>query len=145
WDRMGSDGSYLVKKTQRAVWADIRLLSRLPHWSRAGRMPALRSLVVRLLVIAVVGVAWVTSGEPSAATRGRAALVREALLPTSIGFWNTRHGLIATGTGCQLFGGSWAPCMEGTVSVTTDGGRSSRVLVRSHLPVDALAVAGAGQ
>jgi photosystem II stability/assembly factor-like uncharacterized protein len=63
-----------------------------------------------------------------------------ALIPNTIAFWDAEHGLIGTGFQyCDLAG-----CSGGTISLTEDGGKTSRVLVRTPGPVSWLSVARGG-
>jgi photosystem II stability/assembly factor-like uncharacterized protein len=55
-----------------------------------------------------------------------------ALVPSSIAFWNGSDGLIGTGRGC----------CAGTVSVTSDSGRTYHVVLRTSRPVKWVATAG---
>jgi hypothetical protein len=64
-------------------------------------------------------------------------------LPNTIAFWNQEHGLIGTGNETYL-GTPWQVCerkCRGSISVTTDGGRTSHVLVRTPGPVVRIMVA----
>jgi photosystem II stability/assembly factor-like uncharacterized protein len=63
-----------------------------------------------------------------------------ALVPNAIAFWDAEHGLLGTGFQyCAL-----ASCAGGTISLTEDGGKTSRVLLRTHGPVTWLSVAPGG-
>jgi Photosynthesis system II assembly factor YCF48 len=63
-----------------------------------------------------------------------------SLLPSAIAFWNRQHGLI--GTGFEDYPGTLD---RGSISVTTDGGRTSHVLVQTPGPVVRIAVARPAQ
>jgi len=57
--------------------------------------------------------------------------------PTAIVFWSTRQGLLGTGS-CLLYA-----CKHGTISLTTDGGRTFRVVLNTEGTVESLQRIGA--
>jgi hypothetical protein len=63
-----------------------------------------------------------------------------ALLPNATAFWDVAHGLL--GTGFQYC--ARANCEGGTISLSEDGGRTSRMLVRTAGPVSWASVAARG-
>src|SRR2546430_713964 len=65
------------------------------------------------------------------------ALPQTAVVPSAIAFWNARHGLLATRS-CRSPGS----CQTGTISLTSKGGRTFRVVLRTHKEVLALQTAG---
>jgi photosystem II stability/assembly factor-like uncharacterized protein len=56
--------------------------------------------------------------------------------PTSIVFWDIRRGLLAAGS-CRLYS-----CHHGTISLTSDGGRTFRVVLRTNGTVSSLKTVG---
>ena len=66
------------------------------------------------------------------------ALPHAAVVPSAIAFWDARHGLLAANS-CSRSDGS---CQTGTISLTTDGGRTFRVVRRTRRQVLALRTAG---
>jgi hypothetical protein len=71
-----------------------------------------------------------------AATAGWTAKAAGRLLvPESIAFWNTQDGLIGSGGYCEF-----ATC-PGSISVTHDGGRTSRIVLRTAKSVEWVTVA----
>ena len=80
------------------------------------------------LVLSVGGSAPEVIAKPGAGIPG---LPRQ--LPNALAFWSGNRGLVATGTA--------RPC-AGAVSLTTDGGRSFRVLLRTRGPVEWVTTAG---
>jgi photosystem II stability/assembly factor-like uncharacterized protein len=58
-------------------------------------------------------------------------------VPTAMAFWDARRGLLGT-RNCELA----ARCRAGTIELTTDGGRTFRVVLRTRRPVVALQTAG---
>jgi photosystem II stability/assembly factor-like uncharacterized protein len=74
------------------------------------------------------------------ARREAVATSLPALLPNAIAFWDAAHGLL--GTGFQYC--TRGDCRGGTISLTEDGGRTSRVLVRTAGPVTWVSVAPSG-
>jgi hypothetical protein len=58
-------------------------------------------------------------------------------VPTAIAFWDARRGLLGT-RNCTFA----AQCRAGTIELTTDGGRSFRVVLRTRRPVATLQTAG---
>ena len=56
--------------------------------------------------------------------------------PTAVVFWSAQRGLLGAGV-CREY-----PCKAGTISLTTDGGRTFRVVLRTRAPVERLETAG---
>jgi hypothetical protein len=100
-----------------------------------------------LLVVALIAAG--ASGAVGTAARSAVSVTPLALLPSSVAFWNEDHGLIATGN--ENYPGSPDQqcrngiCRPGTISVTDDGGRTSRVLVRTPGPATWVGVTGRRQ
>ena len=64
---------------------------------------------------------------------------RVALVPNAIAFRDSRHGIMGTGwQSCASTGFGCKP--QGTISLTTDGGRTWTVLLRTPRPVVAVSV-----
>ena len=60
----------------------------------------------------------------------RVMLPAPALVPNAVAFWNAQHGVLATGrVRCEPH------CAGGTISLTTDGGRTFRVVLRTRVAV----------
>jgi photosystem II stability/assembly factor-like uncharacterized protein len=96
----------------------------------------LRLLALGAVVLSLAG-ADVARGGTRAARPPR---VSAPLVPNAIAFWDADRGLIATGFRyCDV-----GRCEGGTISLTTDGGRTSRVLLRTPAPVTWVAVAAQG-
>src|SRR5947209_7287729 len=89
----------------------------------------LQRAAVFALLVASGAVSW-TIAAPGVAT--------PRLVPWSIAFWNARDGLIGAGAACSR------PSCPGTISVTHDGGRTSRVVLRTHAAVEWVTVAAGG-
>lgn len=93
------------------------------------------SLVLAASVIVAVGV----GGEAAAARSGRSAHpdLPATLLPVAIAFRNPNDGILGTGFESCGPGPSGGGCREsgGTISRTTDGGRTWRVVLRTSRPV----------
>jgi hypothetical protein len=85
-------------------------------------------------MVTVLG-ALVIATSTSSATGGPAAqLPRVALVPNAIAFSDLRHGIAGTGwLGC--FNSAFGCRMQGTISITSDGGRTWTVVLRTRLPV----------
>lgn len=79
-----------------------------------------------LLVTVIVGVAM----QAGAAARSSTAL---ATRPDSIVFWNAHDGLLAVE---QCPGSGAQPCQRSVVELTTDGGRTYRVVLRARGSLD---------
>jgi photosystem II stability/assembly factor-like uncharacterized protein len=58
----------------------------------------------------------------------RAMLPAPALVPNAVAFWNARRGVLATGRVACL-----PHCAGGTISLTTDGGQTFRVVLRTRV------------
>ena len=58
-------------------------------------------------------------------------------VPTAVAFWDARHGLLGA-RDCTFA----ARCRGGTIELTTNGGRSFRIVERTRRPVIALQTAG---
>jgi hypothetical protein len=79
----------------------------------------------------------------SAAAGRTAKLPRSALTPDSVAFRDRLHGILGGGwQGCEYSSGHCRP--EGTISVTSDGGRTWRVVRRTARPVVAAAYSRRG-
>jgi photosystem II stability/assembly factor-like uncharacterized protein len=59
--------------------------------------------------------------------------------PTSAAFWDVRHGVL--GASACAHG---TPCRSGTISLTSDGGRTFHVVERTRSPVQSVQTAGGG-
>jgi hypothetical protein len=85
-----------------------------------------------MLVAAVALVALSAAVETQA--RRSSALPRSALVPNAVAFIDRTHGLLGTGwEGCASK--YWHCRLQGTISVTSDGGETWRVLRRMPRPV----------
>lgn len=104
-----------------------------------GSPPTIRR--VRLLALLAMVVALGISG---AASRG-AVITPLRLIPNAVAFWDRDHGLIGTGNENHLGSSDQAcrnsVCQPGTISSTSDGGHTTRVLVDTPGPVISVAVA----
>jgi photosystem II stability/assembly factor-like uncharacterized protein len=60
-------------------------------------------------------------------------------VPNAIAFWDPRRGLLGTGT---CVGTTYESCRNGTIQLTSDGGRSFRVLLRTRRRVVQVQTAG---
>jgi photosystem II stability/assembly factor-like uncharacterized protein len=60
-------------------------------------------------------------------------------VPNAVAFWASEHGLLGTG-GCARV--VYEACRTGTVQLTSNGGRSFRVVLRTRRPIVALQTAG---
>ncbi len=60
-------------------------------------------------------------------------------VPYAIAFWDRSHGLLGTGTCFQAI---YETCRTGTIQITSNGGRSFRVVLRTPRPVVTLQTAG---
>jgi hypothetical protein len=68
---------------------------------------------------------------------------RVALVPNAIAFRDPSHGIIGTGwQACAGQGGAFGCKPQGTISLTSDGGRTWHVLLRTPRPVVAVSVQG---
>lgn len=68
---------------------------------------------------------------------------RVALVPNAIAFGDPRHGIMGTGwESCATGGGAFGCRPQGTISVTSDGGTTWRVLLRTRRPVVQVTWAG---
>ncbi len=66
--------------------------------------------------------------------------VSARLLPDTVAFWDATRGLIGSGFRyCRI-----GRCAEGAISLTSDGGRTSRVLLRTAGPVSWVTAASGG-
>jgi photosystem II stability/assembly factor-like uncharacterized protein len=94
--------------------------------------------VVAVVCSCVAGGAAAGGGGSEAAGTG---LVAAVLVPNTVSFWDAERGLIGSGL---LYCNVTGRCASGAVSLTTDGGRTSRVLLRTAGPVDWVSVAAGG-
>jgi len=62
-------------------------------------------------------------------------------VPYAVAFWDSRHGLLGAGT-CP--GAIYGACRQGTIQLTSNGGRSLRVVLQTRRPVVELQTAGPG-
>src|SRR6266540_2233323 len=92
-------------------------------------------LVRRLRIVGVL--ACVGAGAP--ASDVVSAAPPAPVVPNVIAFWDARQGLLGTGT-CR--GAIHNACREGTVQLTSNGGRSFRLVLRTRRPVIGLSTAG---
>jgi photosystem II stability/assembly factor-like uncharacterized protein len=69
------------------------------------------------------------------------------MAPESVGFFDPSHGLIGTGwVGCQSLELISIPqCVAGAILSTSDGGRTTKVVLRTHGPVSSIAVVPGGR
>ncbi len=68
---------------------------------------------------------------------------RFALVPNAIAFRDPQHGIMGTGwQACANQGGAFGCKPQGTISITSDGGKTWRVLVRTPRPVVTASVQG---
>jgi hypothetical protein len=66
-----------------------------------------------------------------------------ALVPNAIAFRDPRHGLMGTGwESCASGNGAFGCRPQGTVSITSDGGRTWKVLFRTPRPVVSVGIQG---
>jgi photosystem II stability/assembly factor-like uncharacterized protein len=98
----------------------------------------LRAVILGAICVCAVGSATAARTQDVAT---RATPVPAILVPNSIGFWDARHGLIGSGF---LYCEVPSHCAAGAISVTTDGGQTSRVLLRTPGPVSWVSVAAGG-
>ena len=69
---------------------------------------------------------------------------RVALVPNAIAFCDQRHGIMGTGwQGCAARG--WGCRPQGTISITSDAGKTWNVLLRTPRPVVSVTVVGANE
>jgi photosystem II stability/assembly factor-like uncharacterized protein len=83
-------------------------------------------------MLACLGASAPTAGSSSTAPRAQAA-------PYAIAFWDSQHGLLGTGTCPRTTRGD---CREGTIEVTSNGGRTFKLVLRTHHPVIGLWTTG---
>ncbi|HKD95610.1 MAG TPA: hypothetical protein VKB43_12965 [Gaiellaceae bacterium] len=88
------------------------------------------------MVVAAVGlIALAAAAETQA--RSSASLPRSALVPNAVAFIDRKHGLL--GTGWENCASKYWHCrLQGTISVTSDGGRTWHVVLRTRRPVVAV-------
>ena len=98
----------------------------------------LRAAILGAICMCAVGIATAdsTAGAPT-----RTPPIPAALVPNAIGFWDGQRGLIGSGS---LYCGISSHCGAGAISLTTDGGRTSLVLLRTAGPVSWVSVADGG-
>jgi hypothetical protein len=86
----------------------------------------------------IVGV--LVCGGASAPTAGLISTAPSApVVPYAIAFWDSGHGVLGTGT-CP--GATRSACREGTIELTSNGGRSFQLVLRTRHPVIGLSTAG---
>jgi len=72
-----------------------------------------------------------------------APLPRVALVPNAIAFRDPQHGIMGTGwQACASQGGAFGCRPQGTISITSDGGKTWKVLLRTPRPVVAVTIQG---
>src|SRR5207248_1554782 len=83
----------------------------------------------------------------ASALAGTSALTPRPMLPSSMGFFDSQHAVIGTAyTFClPIVMVSIPPCHSGAILVTGDGGRTTRVVLRTKGPVTSVAAAPGGQ
>jgi photosystem II stability/assembly factor-like uncharacterized protein len=87
---------------------------------------------VAMLVAAVALIILSAAADAPAGRSGQ--LPRSALVPNAVAFLDRRDGILGTGwAGCR--NRAWHCRLQGTVSVTSDGGRTWRVVLRTRRPV----------
>jgi len=94
------------------------------------------TIVAALIVLGLV--AGGGGGDRAARSTGVPAK-KLAPVPNAIAFWDPRRGLLGTGT-CT--GTTYDSCRNGTIQLTSNGGRSFRVLLRTRRRVVQLQTAG---
>ena len=68
---------------------------------------------------------------------------RFALVPNAVAFRDPQHGIMGTGwQACAYQGGAFGCRPQGTISITSDGGKTWTVLLRTPRPVVSVAVDG---
>src|SRR6478672_9938990 len=88
-----------------------------------------------LVVLALV------SASGGSATGRVSSPARFRLAPNAIAFWDTEHGVIGSGFRyCKV-----GRCVGGAISLTDDGGVTSRVVLQTRRPVTWVTVAKPGQ
>src|SRR5437764_8229227 len=89
----------------------------------------------RAIALGVIGVAL---GAASAAAGGSAGFPRSALTPNAVAFRDRLHGILGSGwQGCEY---SHPRCrVAGTISTSSDGGKTWRVVLKTPRPVVAAA------
>src|SRR5438445_1336009 len=88
------------------------------------------------MLVAAVGLIAL-SAAATAPARTHRHLPRSALVPNAVAFLDRRQGLLGTGwEGCV--NRAWHCRLQGTVSVTSDGGKTWRVVLRTRRPVVAV-------
>src|SRR5438034_6321153 len=98
--------------------------------------------MIRATIVAVsivLGLVACGDGGDRAARSMGAPAKKLAPVPNAIGFWDPRRGLLGTGT---CVGTSYDSCRNGTIELTSNGGRSFRVLLRMRRRVLQLQTAG---
>jgi photosystem II stability/assembly factor-like uncharacterized protein len=85
-----------------------------------------------------VGVLACVGASAPSLSAARAAPI-SPVVPNAIAFWDARRGLLGTGT-CP--GAIHDVCTDGTVQLTSNGGRSFHLVLRTRRPVIALSTAG---
>ena len=101
-------------------------------------------VLVRRLGAVLLCVAAAAATE-SAFAGGSPFLTPVTMLPSSIGFFNSTHGLIGTGAPPCREMISIPQCRAGAILATSDGGRTTRVVLRTPGPVTSVAIAPGGQ
>jgi photosystem II stability/assembly factor-like uncharacterized protein len=88
------------------------------------------------MVVAAVGLSALAAAAETQA-RSSASLPRSALVPNAVAFIDRKHGILGTGwEGCA--NKAWHCRLQGTISVTSDGGKTWRVVLHTHRPVVAV-------
>jgi photosystem II stability/assembly factor-like uncharacterized protein len=97
---------------------------------RAGAL----AVTALLTALAVSACGESSQMDPRSTRATQRSLTQRSLLPNSIAFWDARDGLIGTGV-------TWRKT-TGTVSATSDGGKTYRVVLRTEGPVSWVSTAG---
>ena len=110
-------------------------------------MAVVRARVVVRCVGAVLVAGAASVASASAFGGGSPALTPLSMLPSSIGFFDWARGLIGTAAlPCRPITMISIPqCRAGAILATTDGGRTTRLVLRAPGPVTSIAVAPGGQ
>jgi len=97
-----------------------------------------RAGTTALARLSIVGVlACVGASAPTAGVNGAAPPA--PVVPSAIAFWDSGHGLLGTGT-CP--GATRGTCRGGTIELTSNGGRSFQLVLRTRHPVTGLSTTG---
>jgi photosystem II stability/assembly factor-like uncharacterized protein len=92
------------------------------------------TVLERLPIVGVV--AYVVASAPTGGLMSKAPAA--PTVPYAIAFWDSRHGLLGTGT-CP---GATGACREGTIELTSNGGRSFKLVLRTRHRIIGLSTIG---